>query len=234
MGWNTLDAIAPHPVLAGIPLGPDGLHAYFVHSYHLVPSRPGRPHWPPPTMAGRSPRSVGRDNMVGTQFHPEKSQRLGLALIANFLLGGSHDPVPRHRPEGRPVRAPGAGRDGAATVFNADPAAQARAFEAQGFAWLHVVDLNGAFAGKPVNGAAVDASSRRPAFRCSSAAASATWRHRCGWLDKGVARVILGTAAVRDPARARGLPRFSPAGSPSASTRAAARSRSRAGPRPPR
>ena len=59
----------------------------------------------------------------------------------------TRDPLPRHRPERRPVRAPEAGRHGAATVFNDDPAAQARTFEEQGFPYLHLVDLNGAFAG---------------------------------------------------------------------------------------
>ena len=73
------------PLLAGIPTGPDGLHAYFVHSYHLAPVA-----IPPivvarPTMAAPVTAIVGRGNVAGTQFHPEKSQKLGLALIANFL-----------------------------------------------------------------------------------------------------------------------------------------------------
>jgi glutamine amidotransferase len=84
MGWNTLDAARPHPLLDGIPLGPQGLHAYFVHSYALEASQPGdvvaRADYGGPITA-----IVGRDTMVGTQFHPEKSQRLGLRLIANFL-----------------------------------------------------------------------------------------------------------------------------------------------------
>jgi glutamine amidotransferase len=84
MGWNTLEARRPHPLLAGIPLGPDGLHAYFVHSYQLRPADPAD------VVAltdygGPLTAIVGRDNYAGTQFHPEKSQRLGLALIANFL-----------------------------------------------------------------------------------------------------------------------------------------------------
>ena len=84
MGWNTLDQRKPHPVLAGIPLGPQGLHAYFVHSFQLTPADGGdlvaqAEYGGPPTAM------VGRDNIVGTQFHPEKSQKLGLALIANFL-----------------------------------------------------------------------------------------------------------------------------------------------------
>jgi imidazole glycerol-phosphate synthase subunit HisH len=84
MGWNTLNMLQPHPLLEGIPLGPDGLHAYFVHSYELKTAQ----HSDLVAQAeygGPLTAIVGRDNMVGTQFHPEKSQRLGLALIANFL-----------------------------------------------------------------------------------------------------------------------------------------------------
>jgi glutamine amidotransferase len=84
MGWNTLNMLKTHPLLEDIPLGPDGLHAYFVHSFELKPTHRGdlvaQADYGGPLTA-----IVGRDNMVGTQFHPEKSQRLGLALIANFL-----------------------------------------------------------------------------------------------------------------------------------------------------
>jgi glutamine amidotransferase len=84
MGWNTLNVNKSHPLLAGIPTGPDGLNAYFVHSYELKPATRddlvAQADYGGPVTA-----IVGRDNMVGTQFHPEKSQRLGLALIANFL-----------------------------------------------------------------------------------------------------------------------------------------------------
>ena len=84
MGWNTLNMVGPHPLLADIPLGADGLNAYFVHSYELKASRKSdlvaQADYGGPLTA-----IVGRDNMVGTQFHPEKSQRLGLRLIANFL-----------------------------------------------------------------------------------------------------------------------------------------------------
>jgi imidazole glycerol-phosphate synthase subunit HisH len=84
MGWNTLNPIRPHPLLADIPLGPDGLHAYFVHSYHLeVADRcdlVAEADYGGPVTA-----MVSRDTCAGTQFHPEKSQRLGLKLIANFL-----------------------------------------------------------------------------------------------------------------------------------------------------
>ncbi len=84
MGWNTLDLARAHPILAGIPTGPDGWHAYFVHSYgfrpvsqdDLVAST---------DYGGAIAAIIGRDTIVGTQFHPEKSQALGLALLANFL-----------------------------------------------------------------------------------------------------------------------------------------------------
>jgi imidazole glycerol-phosphate synthase subunit HisH len=84
MGWNTIEVHRPHPLLEGIPLGADGLHAYFVHSFHLQVADPDD------LVAdcdygGSVTALVGRDNYAGTQFHPEKSQKLGLALIANFL-----------------------------------------------------------------------------------------------------------------------------------------------------
>lgn len=83
MGWNTLKA-RDHALLAGIPTGGDGHHAYFVHSYHLAAENDAdivaRTDYGGPVTA-----IVARGNMAGTQFHPEKSGALGLALIANFL-----------------------------------------------------------------------------------------------------------------------------------------------------
>lgn len=84
IGWNTLELARPHPLFAGIPTGPDGLHAYFVHSYHLAVSDPDDM-LATTDYGGPVTAAVARDNMAGTQFHPEKSQALGLALIANFL-----------------------------------------------------------------------------------------------------------------------------------------------------
>jgi glutamine amidotransferase len=84
MGWNTLDAARPHPLLEGIAVGPQGLHAYFVHSFHLKPAEP-QDLIAEADYGGPVTAIVGRGSMVGTQFHPEKSQRLGLKLIANFL-----------------------------------------------------------------------------------------------------------------------------------------------------
>ncbi len=84
MGWNTLTVKNDHPLLKDIPLGPDGKHAYFVHSYHMHTASPhaviAETEYGGPVTA-----MVGRDTMVGTQFHPEKSQTLGLKLIANFM-----------------------------------------------------------------------------------------------------------------------------------------------------
>jgi imidazole glycerol-phosphate synthase subunit HisH len=84
MGWNTLDLVREHMVLERLPLGPKGRHAYFVHSYHLNAVNEAdvlaRADYGGPVTA-----IVGRDTAIGTQFHPEKSQRFGLALISNFL-----------------------------------------------------------------------------------------------------------------------------------------------------
>ena len=84
IGWNTIRSIDGHPLLAGIGTGETGLHAYFVHSYHLAATRTAD------VVAtvdhgGAFTAMVARDNMAGTQFHPEKSQALGLRLIGNFL-----------------------------------------------------------------------------------------------------------------------------------------------------
>jgi glutamine amidotransferase len=86
IGWNTLDAARPHALLEGIPAGPSGWHAYFVHSYHLDPATARADEIVATAdYGGPVTAMVGRDNLAGTQFHPEKSQKLGLKLIANFL-----------------------------------------------------------------------------------------------------------------------------------------------------
>ncbi len=84
MGWNTLDVKRPHALLDGITLGENGLHAYFVHSYQLEATLT-EDVIATSDYAGPVTAMVGYDNLAGTQFHPEKSQALGLALIANFL-----------------------------------------------------------------------------------------------------------------------------------------------------
>jgi phosphoribosylformimino-5-aminoimidazole carboxamide ribotide isomerase len=90
-----------------------------------------------------------------------------------------------------------------ATVFNDDPAAQAASFEAAGFTHLHVVDLDGAFAGKPMNAAAVEAILGAVSMPVQLGGGIRGMAAVEGWLEKGVARVIIGTAAVRDPAFVR-------------------------------
>jgi len=84
MGWNTLKLAREHALFEGIPTGDGGLNAYFVHSYHLVPTLQDAL-VATTDYAGPITAFVARDNVAGSQFHPEKSQTLGLALIANFL-----------------------------------------------------------------------------------------------------------------------------------------------------
>jgi imidazole glycerol-phosphate synthase subunit HisH len=84
MGWNTLDSARSHALFDGIALGEKGLHAYFVHSYHLALRDPAAL-VATADYGGAVTAFVARDNVAGSQFHPEKSQALGLALIGNFL-----------------------------------------------------------------------------------------------------------------------------------------------------
>jgi glutamine amidotransferase len=84
MGWNTLAPARPHPIFENLRLGEGGRHAYFVHSFQLVPSDRSQV-LAETDYGGPVVSVVGRDNIVGTQFHPEKSQTFGLTLIANFL-----------------------------------------------------------------------------------------------------------------------------------------------------
>ena len=84
IGWNTIHVKHSHPLFDGIPTGDDGLHAYFVHSYHLDATCEDEV-LAVADYGGPVTAAVAKDNLAGTQFHPEKSQALGLALIANFL-----------------------------------------------------------------------------------------------------------------------------------------------------
>lgn len=97
-----------------------------------------------------------------------------------------------------------------ATVFNSDPAAQAATFEAQGFEYLHMVDLDGAFAGKPMNARAVEAVLARVKMPVQLGGGIRDMRTIDGWLKKGISRVIIGTAAVRDPDLVREAARLHP------------------------
>lgn len=102
------------------------------------------------------------------------------------------------------------GEMAAATVFGDDPAAQAAKFQAAGCDWLHLVDLNGAFAGQPVNGAAVEAILARVTVPCQLGGGIRDMATIEMWLAKGLARVILGTVAVEDPALVRKAARAFP------------------------
>jgi phosphoribosylformimino-5-aminoimidazole carboxamide ribotide isomerase len=97
-----------------------------------------------------------------------------------------------------------------ATVFNLDPAAQARAFAAQGFEYLHVVDLDGAFAGKPMNALAVESMLKTVSMPVQLGGGIRDLGTMEAWLSKGIARVIIGTAAVRDPEFVKGAARQFP------------------------
>lgn len=83
MGWNTLNIQQNHALLNDLKTGPNGLHAYFVHSFHMIPSE--NVIAASADYAGDITAIVIKDNMLGTQFHPEKSQTLGLKLVGNFL-----------------------------------------------------------------------------------------------------------------------------------------------------
>ncbi len=97
-----------------------------------------------------------------------------------------------------------------AKVFNDDPGAQAAEFEGQGFSWVHVVDLDGAFAGAPKNASAVDAILARVSIPVQLGGGIREMRTLEGWIEKGVSRAIIGTAAVRDPAFVREAARLQP------------------------
>ena len=84
MGWNTLRVEKPHALLDGIATGHDGWHAYFVHSYVFAPANDAL-RLAVTDYGGQIAAAVGRDNLFGVQFHPEKSQATGLRMIANFL-----------------------------------------------------------------------------------------------------------------------------------------------------
>ncbi len=111
--------------------------------------------------------------------------------------------------EGRCVRLVQGDMD-QATIFNDDPGAQAAEFETQGFAWLHLVDLDGAFAGKPVNAAAVESILKRVTIPVQLGGGIRDLRTVEGWLQRGIKRVIIGTAAVRDPDFVREAARLFP------------------------
>ena len=226
MGWNTLNPVKPHPLLAGIPLGAQGLHAYFVHSYNLnvaeradlvaeadyggpvtaVVARDSYaghpvPSGEEPAARSRCDRQFSRlealDSFKGRIFYgepvstspvnPPCSER---AVVILFPAIDLKDGLCVRLEQGDMARA---------TIFNRDAAAQAHAFEVQGFEYLHLVDLDGAFAGKPVNASAVDRILETVSIPVQLGGGIRDTATVEAWLDKGVTRVIIGTAAVRDP-----------------------------------
>ena len=198
IGWNTIELKREHPLFAGIPHRA-GRAARLFRAFLSSGSGHADEVLAVADYGGPVTAAVARDNVAGTQFHPEKSQALGLALIANFLRWKPMILFPAiDLKDGQCVRLK-LGDMGQATVYNADPAAQAKAFEDQGFEWLHVVDLNGAFAGQSVNGAAVEAILKATKNPVQLGGGIRTLADIENWLDKGLARVILGTVAVRDP-----------------------------------
>ena len=191
MGWNTLDIAQPHPLLDEISLGPDGLHAYFVHSYQR--DRRPRHH-------GRHPVSPGEKPEVGIEVD---RQFLEVDTVILFPAIDLKDGVAVRLEQGDMARA---------TVFHRDPALQAHAFELQGFEYLHIVDLNGAFAGHPVNEAAIDRILETIAIPVQLGGGIRDMATIEAWLEKGVNRVIIGTAAVRNPALVKDAARKFPGG----------------------
>ena len=155
MGWNTLNVVRPHPLLEGLPLGPDGRHAYFVHSYQLNPSSRAdlvaEAEYGGPVTAVVGARQYCRHAIPSREEPAVRScvDREFFEMDAVILFPAID------LKDGECVRLQH-GDMARATVFNSDPAAQAQAFEQQGFEYLHVVDLDGAFAGKPMNAAAVE------------------------------------------------------------------------------
>ena len=198
MGWNEIERHASSSAVRGHRKRTR--NAYFVHSFRDE-ARDCAAHLLATTdYGGPVTAAVGRDNIVGTQFHPEKSQAVGLQAAGQFSALEAMIIFPAiDLKDGQCVRLKrGVMED--ATVFNADPAAQAKSFAAQGFRWLHCVDLNGAFDGHERQYRRHQSHPRRDRL-CpfNWAAASAIAPAVEAWLDAGITRVILGTAALTNP-----------------------------------
>ena len=198
MGWNTLETRKTHPLFDGIKLGPRGRACLFRALLSAKANKPRRP--------------LGGDRLWRCDHRGDRTRQHGRHAISPRKEPAARTCLDRQFPEveavilfpaidlkeGACVRLQ-QGDMARATVFNRDPAAQALAFEQQGFRYLHVVDLDGAFAGKPVNAQAVDAILRAIKIPLQLGGGVRDMATVEGWLGKGVSRVIIGTAAVRDP-----------------------------------
>ncbi len=199
-GWNRLWARRPSEILAGLP---EGAYAFFNHSYLCQPAESADVL--AETVYGQRFASVvGRGSLFGVQFHPEKSQQVGLRILGNFLrLAGftlfpaidlRHGQVVRLK-QGDPARQ---------TTYSPDPAEAARRWMAQGARWLHVVNLDGAFGeADAANRAALAAILRVSTPRGVQVQFGGGLRSLddiAAALGMGAARVVLGTAAIENPA----------------------------------
>ena len=199
MGWNTLEPLREHPVLetaAARRQGPSRLFRALLSPEGCERGRRGgaRELW----RAGDGDRRQGHGDRHAVSPGEEPALRPGadreLSEVEAVILFPAID-----LKNGECVRLE-QGDMARATVFNTNPAAQARAFQDQGFEYLHVVDLDGAFAGKPVNAQAVEAMLKVVSMPVQLGGGIRDMKTVEGWLAKGIARVIIGTAAVRDPA----------------------------------
>ncbi len=203
MGWNDVVRAKSHVLI-------EPGEAHFLHGYQFeVAGFDADIPLPPPTMAARSSLPSGRDNMIGVQFHPEKSQSYGLAFTSIVFSDGDRDAKPDRNPPssssrridlkgGQVVRLAEGDMD-RATVYGDDPAAQAMIWSDQGSDFLHVVDLDGSFAGHAVNGAAIASIVQAFPGHVQLGGGIRDPQAVEGWFAIGVSRVVIGTAALKNP-----------------------------------
>ena len=193
MGWNRVEPVAG---VHGTPPPPGD--AYFVHSYRFDPDDRSAV-LAETDHGGRFPAVVGAGNLLGVQFHPEKSQAFGLAVLRALAGVAAMIVFPAiDLKNGQCVRL-AEGDMARATVYADDPAEQARAFAAAGATHLHVVDLDGSFAGESRNGAGVAAAVEAFSGRVQVGGGVRTLADVQRWLGLGVWRVVMGTAALENP-----------------------------------
>ncbi len=209
MGWNTLDVLREHPVLERLQPGaerPPRLFRAFLSPQRR--QRGGRAGARGLRRPGHGHRRQGHRHRHPVSPGEKPAFRAGFDFqfpeVEAVILFPAID-----LKNGQCVRLE-QGDMARATVFNLDPAAQARSFAAQGFEYLHVVDLDGAFAGKPMNALAVEAMLKAVTMPVQLGGGIRDLNTVEAWLAKGIARVIIGTAAVRDPELVKGAARKFP------------------------